>query len=1069
MIYKFERKLKGANQVDAEGEELTINNAGRKVQKFELSGRSEQETRELSQKQTSGEQVKLVDVDQNKFIDIFANGNNEQKTTKGKQLFNKDNPDFSATGSNAKYVSIKNGFKIVCNKDETTWKGSAFNIRLGSINDFIGTLRIKTTAIVSGNGTFRPGLALFYGNANNFSDSDKVAEGDGNYGGTTNFDIKTNITEQSDFTHLYLIVYGNGSGNAEHYMNDGDYTIYDNFIITLNNDDMTYEPYTGGISSPNPDYKQDVEVIDGYNKLDFKTMLKNADAEFTESKGVFTISSRRMLYDKPFKLNLKPNYTYTMYQEYQMQETPNLRLEILKGETYDVVATSWTLKEDLQDRKITFTTDENSNYFIRGNWGAAVEPLIYNQPILVEGTELKPYLPYGYIGLEQSGKNKVDFINYVEKVFDSSKVEKLDDGSYKFKHADGSYSLYEGLLKPPCTLSFWAKNDTGESVSSYTFSFKIFYEDGTYDRVSMITNGNFARKEFKINKNVIKIANTYTSTKPFTIIKDVQLEEGSTATSYEPHHETKVIPIDLQGNTLAKVGDIKDKLIIHRNGEVELEKKVRKYVFTGEELWNQSSYGEKSWILPVSYVSAEKTNSTINVISNIFNGVSSDDRSKELKNKIYTDNSSGAIVIRDTQLTTLEDVRVATKDNYIYYKLITPQTIKLPSIEPIKLWQGTVNIEIVGNLPADMDINYNILPAMPSSDYPSLIESIENKIKITICNKNIFNGFFTTNGVWKDDGTINYVIQSKLYWRTDFIKIPNKNIYFSSKQLNIFSSAILLEFDTDKKYITSNKIYQVNSNLNNVSLNENTRFIAIQWNLQNATEIEGLFTDFQIEVGPTASPYISHQEQTIIFPLAEGQKLRSLPNGVKDYLAEDGIHKNVGIIILNGSGGTNESYYKALDNKFQLGANTKKGLLLKNLKTDNLKISVLSDKFLGVPWNIMKDTIEGWQIALRQDGSYTYLRLLTTGIKDTKALETFLQNNNAIVEYPLAEEEIIPYTQEQQEIYSQLQNLELFRGCNHITVESSVKPTIKLSYYDGELDMTDYKYNLQFKKHMQEM
>jgi len=316
-------------------------------------------------------------------------------------------------------------------------------------------------------------------------------------------------------------------------------------------------------------------------------------------------------------------------------------------------------------------------------------------------------------------------------------------------------------------------------------------------------------------------------------------------------------------------------------------------------------------------------------------------------------------------------------------------------------------------------------------------------VGVTISNKNIFNGFFTTNGVWKDDGIINYAIQSKLYWRTDFIKIPNKNIYFSSKQLNIFSSAILLEFDVDKKYITSNKIYQVNSNLNNVSLNESTRFIAIQWNLQNATEIESSFTDFQIEVGPTASPYISHQEQEIIFPLAKGQKLRSLPNGVKDYLAEDGIHKNVGIIILNGSGGTNESYFKALDNKFALGVNTEKGLLLKNLKTDNLKISVLSDKFLGVPWDIMKDTIEGWQIALRQDGSYTYLRLLTTGIEDTKALETFLQNNNAIVEYPLAEEEIIPYTPEQQAVIDKIPYT--YKNVTNISVDNELA-TLDITY-----------------------
>lgn len=138
----------------------------------------------------------------------------------------------------------------------------------------------------------------------------------------------------------------------------------------------------------------------------------------------------------------------------------------------------------------------------------------------------------------------------------------------------------------------------------------------------------------------------------------------------------------------------------------------------------------------------------------------------------------------------------------------------------------------------------------PSLNYPQDIEVVDG------CN--LFDGEFTTNGVWKDDGTINYVIQSKLYWRTDFIKIPNKNIYFSSKQLNIFSSAILLEFDTDKKYITSNKIYQVNSNLNNVSLNESTRFIAIQWNLQNATEIGSLFTEFRITEGMSSKPYLPY-------------------------------------------------------------------------------------------------------------------------------------------------------------------------------------------------------------------
>lgn len=596
-------------------------------------------------------------------VSLGADGNSEQKTTEGYNLLqnidHKDDKSYTVNGvtftKNSDGSIVANGNATETARYYLVGEGSQQRVEIK-----IGTYRV--TGCPSGGSLSTYSMAWGITGL-----GEKYDLGDG-----------INITLSSDTTYYFVVKIGKGQT-----VNN---LVFKPMIIS-GTAEKSYEPYTGGTPSPNPEYLQEIEAIDnGWNRFDKNAVIKREYITDNGSVGKIDILSRT----SKIKVQSGKNYTIS-------------GLVAISGYAWNV--SFWNENTFINRRTslatvLTFSIPENCNYIILSVWNRDLSNVQ-----LTESTTQKPYLPYGYIGLEQSGKNKVDFINYVEKVFDSSKVEKLDDGSYKFKHADGSYSLYEGLLKPPCTLSFWAKNDTGESVSSYTFSFKIFYEDGTYDRVSMITNGNFARKEFKI-KNVIKIANTYISTKPFTIIKDVQLEEGSTATSYEPHHETKVIPIDLQGNTLAKVGDIKDKLIIHRNGEVELEKKVRKYVFTGEELWNQSSYGEKSWILPVSYVSAEKTNSTMNVISNIFNGVSSDDRSKELKNKIYTDNSSGAIVIRDTQLTTLEDVRVATKDNYIYYKLITPQTIKLPSINPIELWQGTNIFKLITNLETNFEVEY---------------------------------------------------------------------------------------------------------------------------------------------------------------------------------------------------------------------------------------------------------------------------------------------------------------------------------------------------------------------------
>ena len=135
----------------------------------------------------------------------------------------------------------------------------------------------------------------------------------------------------------------------------------------------------------------------------------------------------------------------------------------------------------------------------------------------------------------RSGKNKVDFINYVETIFDSSKVEKLSDSSYKFKHCDTTYTLFEGLLKAPCTLSWYARNDGTKIAYSPTFIFKIFYEDGTVDASNYMTSPDFSLNTKVLTKNVIKIVNTYTGTSPLTIIKDVQLEEGSKVTEYEQY------------------------------------------------------------------------------------------------------------------------------------------------------------------------------------------------------------------------------------------------------------------------------------------------------------------------------------------------------------------------------------------------------------------------------------------------------------------------------------------------------------------------------------------------------
>lgn len=206
-------------------------------------------------------------------------------------------------------------------------------------------------------------------------------------------------------------------------------------------------------------------------------------------------------------------------------------------------------------------------------------------------------------------------------------------------------------------------------------------------------------------------------------------------------------------------------------------------------------------------------------------------------------------------------------------------------------------------------------------------------------------------------------------------------------------------------------------------------------------------------------PYEIHQEQEIIFPLEEGQKLYE-----GSYLAEDGIHqvtKMINIDIDNYTATMASEGLLSLSNATGHRWNyiSIKGLCshFKNANNENITAN-------GPATNNLKDNEFNFRAGATKDRIY----FKNSSLKTLDDWKNFFKNNDVMLAYEV-EEEIIPYTPEQQEIYSQLQNLELFRGCNHITVESNVKPTIKLSYYDGELDMTDYKYNLQFKKHMQEM
>lgn len=238
----------------------------------------------------------------------------------------------------------------------------------------------------------------------------------------------------------------------------------------------------------------------------------------------------------------------------------------------------------------------------------------------------------------------------------------------------------------------------------------------------------------------------------------------------------------------------------------------------------------------------------------------------------------------------------------------------------------------------------------------------------------------------------------------------------------------------------------------------------------NQTTFNKIFKRYKIQAeiskGIVPTEFEKYKSNSWIFPLEPGQKLYE-----GSYLAADGIHNTRRQDILTGEESL-QKYHSDTSNGF---VGFKFIMSRKHKKNADFLCTHLTKNSDNVYYN---RGLGGW---LPDEDKWCYICVPISILKDVSTAEKQIESMKEYLteqynagtpmkfEYELATEEIIPYTSEQQEIYNQLQNLELFRGCNHITVESNVKPAIKLSYYDGELDMTDYKYNLQFKKHMQEM
>lgn len=220
--------------------------------------------------------------------------------------------------------------------------------------------------------------------------------------------------------------------------------------------------------------------------------------------------------------------------------------------------------------------------------GNSVNNLVF-KPMIIKGSQATDFEPYtGGVpspspdypqAIEQV--ESVNFVNTRKNILPSDFIGKTITSNASLKNIkvkpgkDYYMTLSQTLIEAgtgnhPMSAQHFRKfiDKDGKVISSANFGIMTFTSVGqTLEKIV----------KFTIPQNCVTIEldiGTYYSSSAAIKTNYYQLEEGSTATEYEPY-QNQTINIDLQGNKLCAISDtIKDKLLIDRNGNVALQKNV---------------------------------------------------------------------------------------------------------------------------------------------------------------------------------------------------------------------------------------------------------------------------------------------------------------------------------------------------------------------------------------------------------------------------------------------------------------------------------------------------------------
>ena len=654
-----------------------------------------------------GELVHITDALGLPVFETKTSGNVKQETTKGNQLYN-----YKVTTQISSGISVDEDGWVTATYDNTNGTETKYlnywthNLNLKLNTDYLIVTEIKNVSglgalqVVSKSGTTGQFIAQHAYQFSNLSNNSinlftekTVSSFDGIYDGLRTF-VSFSAGRSGSITFRLSVLED----------------------TTVTPETFVYEKYTGGQASPNPEYPQEIEVLEGYNLyLGWKigqSIHPDTGVIYDNTTAATSLDYIKVDFDK------NPNYYFSGFSDklYSHIDAYDKDFNYL-GRTpanpvsfYLLNKNSFTANH--KDGTIAYL---NACTYQHKSVTGTIDLVNDLKTILNVGSTQKQYLPYGCVGYKVNGKNKFNIGNISDyspntnlTISDNNISKTIDDGNASYCVKNTKYymnKLYisadydrSGVTPRYIIRAFDSNgNELTTSVNgwSYLAYYKGYYRDD---------NGYFELP----NASYIQIGFGFKGTaKEIGTYSNIMLSEYDD--EYEPYQE-QIVPLDLKGNWIGATKDAKDLLVTDKK-YLWLVKNVGKYTFNGNETgWVEST--SENTILVFLRTGAEQKDITYDgLYSNLFinkNIYNIDEQGFYLS-------KTGNFVFRinyDLLPEGVNDLQRAknylVENNcYFYYPLLEPYTEDLGELpEPIKTFEGTNNIQVLANLDTEIEVKY---------------------------------------------------------------------------------------------------------------------------------------------------------------------------------------------------------------------------------------------------------------------------------------------------------------------------------------------------------------------------